>query len=64
MGQNSTLVHIDAIEAILKPRAPASALTPAGTPRTTAATGLTLDPTQVEQLHTHLAELRKAIEKK
>jgi hypothetical protein len=64
MGQNSALVHIDAIEAILKPAAPASAQTPAGTPGTTAATGLTLDPTQVEQLRTHLAELRKAIEKK
>ena len=64
MGQNSALVHIDAIEAILKPRATASAQTPAGTPGTTAATGLTLDPTQVEQLRTHLAELRKAIEKK
>jgi len=64
MGQNSALVHIDAIEAILKPRATSSAQTPAGTPGTTAATGLTLDPTQVEQLRTHLAELRKAIEKK
>jgi hypothetical protein len=64
MGQNSALVHIDAIEAILKPRATASAQTPASTPGTTAATGLTLDPTQVEQLRTHLAELRKAIEKK
>ena len=63
MGQNSALGHIDAIEAILKPRATASAQTPAGTPGTTA-TGLTLDPTQVEQLRTHLAELRKAIEKK
>jgi hypothetical protein len=61
MGQTSALVHIDAIEAILKPRATASAQTPAGA---TAATGLTLDPTQVEQLRTHLAELRKAIEKK
>ena len=64
MGQNSALVHIDAIEAILKPRATASAQTPAGTPGTTAATGLTLDPAQVEQLRTHLAELRKAIERK
>ena len=64
MGQNSALVHIDAIEAILKPRATASAQTPAGTPGTTAATGLTLDPAQVEQLRTHLVELRKAIEKK
>jgi hypothetical protein len=64
LGQNSALVHIDAIEAILKPGATASAQTPAGTPATTAATSLTLDPTQVEQLRTHLAELRKAIEKK
>ena len=64
MGQNSALVHIDAIEAILKARATASAHTPAGTPGTTAATGLTLDPAQVEQLRTHLAELRKAIERK
>ena len=64
MGHNSALVHIDAIEAILKPRATASAQTPAGTPGTTAATGLTLDPAQVEQLRTHLAELRKAIERK
>jgi hypothetical protein len=64
MGQSSALVHIDAIEAILKPRATASAQTPAGTPGTTAATGLTLDPAQVEQLRTHLVELRKAIEKK
>ena len=64
MGQNSALVHIDAIEAILKPRATASAQTPVGTPGTTAATGLTLDPAQVEQLRTHLVELRKAIEKK
>lgn len=64
MGQNTALVHIDAIEAILKPRATASAQTPAGTPGTLAATGLTLDPSQVEQLRTHLAELRKAIEKK
>jgi hypothetical protein len=64
MGQNNALVHIDAIEAILKPRAMASAQTPAGTPGTLAATGLTLDPSQVEQLRTHLAELRKAIEKK
>jgi hypothetical protein len=64
MGQNSALVHIDAIEAILKPRATASAQTPAGTPGTAAATALTLDPAQVEQLRTHLAELRKAIERK
>jgi hypothetical protein len=64
MGQNGALVHIDAIEAILTPRATASAQTPAGTPRTTAAAGLTLDPAQVEQLRMHLAELRKAIEKK
>ena len=64
MGENNALVHIDAIEAILKPRATASAQTPAGTPGTLAATGLTLDPSQVEQLRTHLAELRKAIEKK
>ena len=64
MGQNNALVHIDAIEAILKPRATASAQTPAGTPGTLAATSLTLDPSQVEQLRTHLAELRKAIEKK
>ena len=64
MGHNSALVHIDAIEAILKPRATASAQTPVGAPGTTAATGLTLDPAQVEQLRTHLVELRKAIEKK
>jgi hypothetical protein len=64
MGHNSALVHIDAIEAILKPSATAAAQTPAGTPGTTAATALTLDPAQVEQLRTHLAELRKAIERK
>ena len=64
MDQNSALVHIDAIEAILKPRATASAQTPAGTPGTTAAAALTLDPAQVEQLRAHLAELRKAIERK
>ena len=64
MGHNSALVHIDAIEAILKPRATASAQTPVGAPGTTAATGVTLDPAQVEQLRTHLVELRKAIEKK
>ena len=64
MGHNNALVHIDAIEAILKPRATASAQTPAGTPGTTAATALTLDPAQVEQLRTHLSELRNAIERK
>jgi hypothetical protein len=64
MGQNSALVHIDAIDTILKPRATASAQTPVGTPGTTTATGLTLDPAQVEQLRAHLAELRKAIERK
>lgn len=64
MGQNIALVHIAAIEAILKPRATASAQTPAGAPGSAAAAGLTLDPAQVEQLRTHLAELRKAIEKK
>ena len=64
MGHNSALVHIDAIDAIRKPGATTSAQTPVGTPGTTAGTGLTLDPTQVEQLRTHLVELRKAIEKK
>jgi hypothetical protein len=64
MGHNSALVHIDAIEAILKSRATASAQPPVGTPGATTATGLTLDPAQVEQLRTHLVELRKAIEKK
>ena len=57
-------MHIDAIEAILKPRATAADQTPAGKPGTSVAAGLTLDTAQVEQLRTHLAELRKAIEKK
>jgi hypothetical protein len=59
MGQNSALGHVDAIEAILNARASGSAQAPAANTG-----GITLDTAQVEQLRSHLAELRKALEKK
>ena len=67
------LRHIEAIEAIVNGRSGSStsssstgAPNPTGTTgsSTSAASGITLDRTQVEQIRMHLAELRKAIEKK
>ena len=88
-GQDSALHHIEAIEAMVSGRAPASGSTPAGqtgassttgstpagggattptgttgTSAASTASGITLDRTQVEQIKMHLAELRKAIDKK
>lgn len=57
MGQNTALGHVDAIEAILNARA-------AGSTQAPASGGITLDTAQVEQLRSHLAQLRKALEKK
>ncbi len=52
---DSPMGHLDAIEAILNaPPASGQAAT----------SGLTLNTTQVEQLRTHLAEIRKALDKK
>ena len=52
---DSPMGHLDAIEAILNaPRPPVRLAT----------SGLTLKSTQVEQLRTHLAEIRKALDKK
>ncbi len=71
MGQHSAVQHIEAIEAILGGRASSSpsgagATTgnaPAGT--TGATTGsVTLNQSQVKEIRMHLAELRKAVDKK
>ena len=52
---DSPMSHVDAIEAILNaPPASGQAAT----------SGLTLNSTQVEQLRTHLAEIRKALDRK
>ena len=48
MDQESAMRHIEAIEAIVSGEA--------------AASGITLDRTKVEQIRTHLAELRKAVQ--
>jgi hypothetical protein len=70
VGQDSAIRHIEAIEAILSGRDPsASSSTPGATPGSAGTTGsagskLTLERAQVEQIRMHLAELRKAVEKK
>jgi S-DNA-T family DNA segregation ATPase FtsK/SpoIIIE len=70
VSQDSTIRHIEAIEAILSGRDPsASSSTPGATPGSAGTTGsagskLTLERAQVEQIRMHLAELRKAVEKK
>jgi mucin-6/19 len=70
VSQDSAIRHIEAIEAILSGREPsASSSTPGATPGSAGTTGsagskLTLERAQVEQIRMHLAELRKAVEKK
>jgi hypothetical protein len=69
-GQDDVIRHIDAIEAILNgrsgssnPTPGASANAPTGTTGTTTG-NITLNQSQVEEIRMHLAELRKAAEKK
>jgi hypothetical protein len=66
------LRHVDAIEAILGAQSAAQAAaqstagttsTTPGAPRTTTSPDMTLTQAQLEQLRTHLSELRKLIEK-
>ena len=70
VSQDTAIRHIEAIEAILSGRDPsASSTTPGATPGSAGTTGsagskLTLERAQVEQIRMHLAELRKAVEKK
>jgi hypothetical protein len=66
VDQQQALLHITAIEAILTPR-PASAVGTAGPPTPATSLGtplLTIDRTQLETLKTHLAELKRLMEKK
>ena len=71
MGQDSAVRHIDAIEAILSGRSSSSSSSagattgnaPAGTTGTTTG-NITLNQSQVEEIRMHLAELRKAVDKK
>jgi hypothetical protein len=51
--------HIEAIEAILNGRATGSS--PSATAGTTGATATSLDREKIEQIKTHLAELRRAL---
>jgi hypothetical protein len=67
MSKDEAMKHIQAIEAILSANAGASA-NPTATAGTTgtsaAAAGLVLDKAQVEQLKSHIAELRRLIDQK
>ena len=66
MSKDDAMKHIQAIEAILNANASGAAgAAPTGTAGTSAAAaGLVLDKAQVEQLKTHLAELRRIIDQK
>jgi hypothetical protein len=67
MSSADALVHIQAIEAILNANAGAAATGTAGTTGaagTAATDSVTLDATKLQELRTHLAELRKIAEKK
>jgi hypothetical protein len=66
VDQQQALRHINAIEAILTPR-PAGAVGTAGTTAPATAMGtplVTIDRAQLETLKTHLAELKRLMEKK
>jgi hypothetical protein len=66
MGQDDAVRHIEAIETILKGSSTPGATTgnaPAGTTGTTTGS-ITLNQSQVEEIRMHLAELRKAVDKK
>ena len=69
MGQDSAVQHIDAIEAILNGRSSSSSTGATTGNAPTATTGaattgsITLNQSQLEEIRTHLAELRKAVKK-
>jgi hypothetical protein len=72
MGGDSAMQHIQAIEAILNGRSSSStsptdattANAPAGTTGTTTTGSITLNQSQLQEIRMHLAELRKAVDKK
>ena len=66
-GQDDAVRHIEAIEAILSGRSASSSATTGNTPAGTTGTttgNVTLNQSQVEEIRMHLAELRKAVDKK
>jgi hypothetical protein len=72
MGGDTAMQHIQAIEAILNGRSSSStsptdaptANAPAGTTGATTTGSITLNQSQLEEIRMHLAELRKAVDKK
>ncbi len=60
MGREEAMQHIAEIEAILNANSPTTAASTTGS-TTTPATGLTLTTAQLEQLRTHLSELKRIV---
>ena len=66
IDREQVLQHVRAIEAILNVQAPGTAGTTGTTepPTGTTHSGITLSPTQVDQLRTHLSELKRLLEQR